>query len=90
MEESEKQIQELQFLIQKMEESIRRRVCNNDCVSCVISMICENNKLGLGVKFCCPQSRTIISLNTGPKFEPKHLKCAEYMDPLIKCSMVKK
>ena len=101
-EEFEKRTQELQALRQEMEDlkqqhkqtlkwlfqKNKRRVCNNDCVSCVIAMICENNKLGLGVKFCCPQLRTIISLHAGPKFEPKHIKCAEFMDLLKKCGIV--
>ena len=99
-EEIQKRTQQLQALRQEMEdlkqkhkqtfkwlfEKNKRRVCNNDCVSCVIGMICE---LGLGVKFCCPQLRTIISLHAGPKFEPKHIKCAEFMDLLRKCGIVK-
>ena len=91
MEESERTIHELQLaLVQQMEDfASKRRVCSDDCVSSVIAMICENKELGVGVKLCCPQLRTIISLHAGPKFERKHFKCVEFMDLLKKCGIVK-
>ena len=80
----EKHRREMKWLFRRN----RRGICDYDCVCCIIAMICENNKLGLGVKFCCPQLRTIISLYAGPKFEPKHLQCHEFMDLLRECNIV--
>ena len=67
-----------------------RRVCNNDCVSCVVAKIYEDNEEDMhGKTLCCAQLRTIISVHAGLMLEPKHINCTEFMDILKKCSLVK-
>ena len=85
VEESETRILELQSQM----KASKSRVCSDDCTCCIIANICENEEQGDKVKLCCPQLRTIISLHAGPKFEPKHHICANFMDLLIKCGIVK-
>ena len=84
-----KDIEEKKWLFNRIEQ-LKRRVCDKDCVNCVIVRICENNELGLGVKLCCPQLKTIISSHAGSNIEPEHFKCDKFINILEKCGIVGK
>ena len=82
--------EEKKWLSQRI-ESLQHRVCSEDCLCCTIVHICENNELGLGVKICCPQLRTIFlyfAFCERLKIAPEDIKCAQFMEILKKCKVV--
>jgi hypothetical protein len=69
---------------------LKHRICDEDCVLCVIVRICQTEKLGLGVNLCCRQLDKIITLYANHQIKLEDLKCVQFMDVLEKCEIVGK
>ena len=81
--------EEKKLLFQKI-ENLKSRICGEDCLCCVMVHICEN-ELGLGVKICCSQLRTIFLCFAFLKqvnIALEDIKCAQLMEILKKCKVV--
>lgn len=87
-QKNDEHVEEKKYLFNRIQK-LMHRVCDDDCVLCVIVWICQT-KLGLSLNLCCRQLEKIIIWYVSPQIKLEDLKCARFMDVLTKCEIVAK
>jgi hypothetical protein len=81
-------VKEKKLLFNRIEQ-LKHRVCDKDCVLCVIVRICQT-KLGLSLNPCCRQLENVIIWYASPQIKLEDLKCSRLLEVLIKYEIVAK
>jgi hypothetical protein len=81
-------VKEKKLLFNRIEQ-LKHRICDKDCVLCVIVRICQT-KLGLRLNPCCRQLENVIIWYASPQIKLEDLKCSRLLEVLIKYKIVAK
>jgi hypothetical protein len=87
-QKNDEHVEEKKYLFNIIQK-LKHRVCDEDCVLCVIVRICQT-KLGLSLNLCCRQLEKIIIWYANPQIKLEDLMCVRFMDVLEKCEIVTK